>query len=187
MQNGLRVHVSRFNIIFTEGSDYLPGLVPQDFHIFLKLRQISRRPAPLAQLAELFLIKPVRRADCRSDPRPLFDRHRVGTIIDITSESLSTLVRNRYRHRPESAPIHLNRALHIQSLVRAFIVEILNERISSRHKNATVPSAPNSSAASPSDKMSKRADYSLDAEGLGEAVRSDTAAICTRGVGAAAR
>jgi hypothetical protein len=33
---------------------------------------------------------------------PIFDRHRIGMIIDISSESLSTSVRNAYRHRPES-------------------------------------------------------------------------------------
>jgi hypothetical protein len=35
---------------------------------------------------------------------PIFDRHRIGMIIDISSESLSTSVRNAYRHRPESTP-----------------------------------------------------------------------------------
>jgi hypothetical protein len=34
---------------------------------------------------------------------PTFDRHQFGTIIDMTSESLSTSVRNAYRHRQESA------------------------------------------------------------------------------------
>jgi hypothetical protein len=32
-----------------------------------------------------------------------FDRHHFGTIIDMSSESLSTSVRNGYRHRQESA------------------------------------------------------------------------------------
>ena len=35
---------------------------------------------------------------------PIFDRHHFGTIIDMSSESLSTSVRNGYRHRQESAP-----------------------------------------------------------------------------------
>jgi AraC-like DNA-binding protein len=56
------------------------------------------------QLAELFLMKPVRGVDCHSDRSPIFDRHRVGMIIDITSESLSPssgidilrVTRNRY-------------------------------------------------------------------------------------------
>jgi hypothetical protein len=48
-------------------------------------------------------MKRVRRTDCHSDLAPIFDRHPVGTIIDISSESLSASVRNRYRHRLESA------------------------------------------------------------------------------------
>jgi hypothetical protein len=47
-------------------------------------------------------MKPIRRADGHSDIEPIFDRHRIGMIIDISSESLSTSVRNAYRHRPES-------------------------------------------------------------------------------------
>ena len=35
---------------------------------------------------------------------PSFDRHQFRTIIDMTSESLSTSVRNAYRHRQKSAP-----------------------------------------------------------------------------------
>jgi hypothetical protein len=61
--------------------------------------------APPAQLGELFLMKRVRRADCHSDLAPIFDRHHVGTIIGISSESLSASVRNRYRHRLEAAPV----------------------------------------------------------------------------------
>jgi hypothetical protein len=60
------------------------------------------KPLPPAQLAELFLMKPIRRADGHSDIEPIFDRHRIGMIIDISSESLSRSVRNAYRHCPES-------------------------------------------------------------------------------------
>ena len=48
-------------------------------------------------------MNPFRGADNHYDPPPIFDRHRVGTIIGITSESLSASVRNAYRHRPDSA------------------------------------------------------------------------------------
>jgi hypothetical protein len=63
-----------------------------------------------------------RDADCHSELCRFFDRHHFGTIIDMSSESLSTSVRNGYRHRPESArttgqatqasfhPLHLVRA-----------------------------------------------------------------------------
>jgi hypothetical protein len=44
-----------------------------------------------------------RHADWHSEPVPIFDRHHFETTIDISSESLSTSVRNGYRHRPESA------------------------------------------------------------------------------------
>ena len=63
----------------------------------------SGSPLPLAQFAEPFLIKRFRSTDNRSDSEPIFYRHRVGTIIDIPSESLSASDRNPYRHRPESA------------------------------------------------------------------------------------
>jgi hypothetical protein len=43
--------------------------------------------AALAQLAELFLIKRVRDADRLYDCMPVFDRHGIGTMIAITSES----------------------------------------------------------------------------------------------------
>jgi hypothetical protein len=46
-------------------------------------------------------MKPIRRAD-GIPIEPIFDPHRIGMIIDISSESLSTSVRNAYRHRPES-------------------------------------------------------------------------------------
>src|SRR5215471_11258810 len=62
------------------------------------------KPIRPAQLAELFLMNRFRTADCHSELPPIFDRHHFGTIIDMTSESLSTSVRNVYRHRPESAP-----------------------------------------------------------------------------------
>jgi hypothetical protein len=87
------------------------GMQPEHFfelaHTEPYLRQSESstfqwKPLPPAQLAELFLMKPVRDVDCHSDLSPVFDRHRVGIIIDMTSESLSTSVRNRYRHRPES-------------------------------------------------------------------------------------
>src|SRR4051794_20008710 len=51
----------------------------------------SGSPLPLAQFAELFLIKRFRSTDSRSDSEPLF--------IGITSERLSTFRRNRYRHQ----------------------------------------------------------------------------------------
>jgi hypothetical protein len=48
---------------------------------------------------------------------PIFNRHRVGTIIGISSESLSASLRNDYRHRSEStlatgACIAVLRAIH---------------------------------------------------------------------------
>jgi hypothetical protein len=63
---------------------------------------LSGSPLPLAQFAEPFLIKRFRGSDNRSDSEPIFYRHRVGTIIDIPSESLSASDRNPYRHRSES-------------------------------------------------------------------------------------
>jgi hypothetical protein len=61
-------------------------------------------------------MKPVRDVDCHSDLSPVFDRHCVGITIDITSESLSTSVRNRYRHPPEST---VTCARLVQDLLRA--------------------------------------------------------------------
>ena len=52
---------------------------------------------------ELLLRKPFRRSDNHSKLAPVFDRHNFGTIIGITSESLSPSVRNVYRHPSESA------------------------------------------------------------------------------------
>ena len=67
---------------------------------FLHFPVEARLPA---QLAELFLRNRFRTLDIDSDLPPIFDRHQVGMIIDMSSESLSTSLRNGYRDRPESA------------------------------------------------------------------------------------
>src|SRR5689334_856953 len=76
---------------------------------------------PPAQLAELFLINRFRTADCHSELPPIFDRHQFGTIIDMTSESLSTSVRNVYRDRPESAQRGAKR-------VRGVLIQVKRKR-----------------------------------------------------------
>ncbi len=61
------------------------------------------KPVCPPSLAEHSLMNRFRSADCHSEMAPIFDRHHFRTIIDMSSESLSTSVRNGYRHRPESA------------------------------------------------------------------------------------
>jgi hypothetical protein len=63
---------------------------------------LSGSPSP-AELAELLLMNRCLPADWHSEPVRFLIRHQFGTIIDMTSESLSTSVRNAYRHRQEFA------------------------------------------------------------------------------------
>jgi hypothetical protein len=70
------------------------------------------KPASPAQLAELFLIERVRRADCHSDLAPI--------LIGIASERLSTSVRNHYRHQFGIA-IDIARNPHEYALYRGFV------------------------------------------------------------------
>ena len=65
---------------------------------------------------------------------PSFDRHQFRTIIDMTSESLSTSVRNAYRHRQKSAPswlAHQNPDDHLVQVPRTSKQQRLLPNISS--------------------------------------------------------